>query len=131
MADDLMGAIDQLKDMLSSEDGGKKLNEMINSLGGLFGGDASNENTPNSNQGNSANSNNNAASDQQGINLDFILKAKGIFDKMNSQPDNKALLLSALRPYMREERRPKLDMIIKMSALTKLGSVMDDLKGIF
>ena len=131
MADDLMGAIDQLKDMLSSEDGGKKLNEMINSLGGLFGGDASNENTPNSNQGNSANSNNNAASDQQGINLDFILKAKGIFDKMNSQPDTKALLLSALRPYMREERRPKLDMIIKMSALTKLGSVMDDLKGIF
>ena len=131
MADDLMGAIDQLKDMLSSEDGGKKLNEMINSLGGLFGGDAPNGNTPNSNQGNSANSNNNAASDQQGINLDFILKAKGIFDKMNSQPDNKALLLSALRPYMREERRPKLDMIIKMSALTKLGSVMDDLKGIF
>ena len=126
MADDLMGAIDQLKDMLSSEDGSKKLNEMINSLGGLFGG-----NTSEGNETASAGHNESQNNDQQGINLDFILKAKGIFDKMNSQPDNKAILLSALRPYMREERRPKLDMIIKMSALTKLGSVMDDLKGIF
>jgi hypothetical protein len=130
MADDLMGAIDQLKDMLSSEDGGKKLNEMINSLGGLFGGNTSENNGAASNF-NNANSNSNSNSDQQGINLDFIMKAKGIFDKMNGQPDNKAILLSALRPYMREERRPKLDMIIKMSALTKLGSVMDDIKGIF
>jgi len=134
MADDLSNAINQLQQMLNSEDGGQKLNDMVNALGGMFGG--SGDTSPPSDtssppSGTSSPQGGEHNSDTEGINLDFILKAKDLFGKVNNQKDDKTLLLTALRPYMREDRRPKLDMIIKLASLAKMGSMLDDLKGLF
>ena len=136
MADDLSNAINQLQQMLNSEDGSQKLSDMVSALGGMFGGNdktappntspSSHESTPPS-----AGVGGSHDTSSDGINLEFLLKAKDMFGKMNHTKDDKALLLTALRPYLREDRRSKLDMIIKLASLAKMGSMIDDLKGLF
>jgi hypothetical protein len=132
MADDLSNAINQLQQMLKSDDGGQKLNDMVNALGGMFGGSGDSDSpSDTSPPPRSEQSHDNGSSDTGGINLDFILKAKDMFGKMSGQKDDKTQLLTALRPYMREDRRPKLDMIMKLASLAKMGSMLDDFKGLF
>jgi hypothetical protein len=136
MADDLSNALNQLQQMLNSDDGGQKLNDMVNALGSMFGGDGNNAPPPNETSSPPKNENphnydHDSPDTDGGINLDFLLKLKNIFGKVSNQKDDKTLLLTALRPYMREERRPKLDMIIKLASLAKMGSMLDDFKGLF
>ena len=69
--------------------------------------------------------NNNTHSDAQNtstnsadIDIDTILKMKSIMDKMNSKSnDSRSILLQALRPYLKESRRSKLDQYIQMSKI--------------
>ncbi len=127
MADDLSQAMEQLQKMLNSEDGAQKLNEMVSAIGGMFGKDAPQDANADSKKSTPHHEN----AEDNSINLDFLIKAKGLFDKVKDQKDDKTALLNALRPYMRPERAQKLDMIIKLVSLTKLGSVMGDMKGLF
>lgn len=126
MADDLSQAINQLQQMLNSEDGAQKLNDMVSAIGGMFGGNSTSDDAVKTEKENMSSDHNDTT-----VNLDFILKAKDMFDKVNHQKDDKTALLNALRPYMRPERMEKLDMIIKLVSLTKLGAVMGDMKGLF
>ena len=69
-----------------------------------------NSNTHSDSQNNGTNSSD--------IDIDTILKMKSIMDKMNSKNnDSRSMLLQALRPYLKESRRNKLDQYIQMSKI--------------
>ena len=61
--------------------------------------------------------------------LDAILKLMPILASIN-QEDEKTRLLNALRPFLKEERRKKLDEAIKMMQLFKLLPLIKS-QGIF
>ena len=83
--------------------------QMLNS-----GGNQSNENKGSSNEGNNSSAPN--------IDIDTILKFKTAFDKMNSKDDPRSKLLLALKPYLKESRKEKLDQYIQ---LFNIGKVID------
>lgn len=77
-------------------------------------GNQSNENKGSSNEGNNSSTPN--------IDIDTILKFKTAFDKMNSKDDPRSKLLLALKPYLKESRKEKLDQYIQ---LFNIGKVID------
>lgn len=56
------------------------------------------------------------------IDIDTILKFKTAFDKINSKDDPRSKLLLALKPYLKESRKEKLDQYIQ---LFNIGKVID------
>ncbi|MBP3255372.1 MAG: hypothetical protein J6M60_02645 [Clostridia bacterium] len=67
-------------------------------------------------------------SDNPFLNIDMgtILKIKQIMDSMNKNENNpRSNLLLSLKPYLRPERRPKVDQYIK---IFNMSSMMDNFK---
>lgn len=65
-----------------------------------------------------------------GINADdfnMMMKAKTIFDKMNSVQDKNTDLILALKPHLSPESRNKADMAIKILRLFDLLPMLKDL----
>jgi hypothetical protein len=62
-----------------------------------------------------------------GLNLDTITKVKTLYDRVNAQDDPRINLLTAIRPYMRENKHSKIDMAMKILRVTKIGAAMKEL----
>lgn len=65
-----------------------------------------------------------------GINADdfnMMMKAKTIFDKMNSMSDKNTDLILALKPHLSPESRNKADMAIKILRLFDILPLLKDL----
>lgn len=88
--------------------------EMIQNLSNLF--------NFNSND-NNANSNNNSNSEPS-IDINTILKMKTIIDSMNQKNDPRANLLYSLKPYLRENKKNKLDQYVNLLKMTKIADIM-------
>ena len=58
----------------------------------------------------------------------MMMKAKSIFDKMNSASSKNADLINALKPHLSEESRKKADNAIR---IMKLFEVLPYLKDLF
>ena len=86
--------------------------EMIQNLSSLF--------NSNSND-NNVNSNNNS---EPSIDINTILKMKTIIDSMNQKNDPRANLLYSLKPYLRENRKNKLDQYVNLLKMTKIADIM-------
>jgi len=125
--------MDNLNDIISSLSA-----EDINMLKGvassiLGGGDEENNHTenqqnqaPNQNQGRGSN-----ALASFGLNTDdfnMMMKAKTIFDKMNSASNKNTDLIMALKPHLAPEHRAKADTAIK---ILRLFDVLPYLKDLF
>ena len=84
--------------------------EMINNLSSSL--------NPNSSANNNSNQNN--------FNLDMntILKMKSIMESMNNKNDPRANLLYSLKPYLRENRKNKLDQYVNLLKMTKIADIM-------
>lgn len=54
------------------------------------------------------------------IDIDTILKFKNAFDKMNSKDDPRSKLLLALKPYLKESRKEKLEQYIQIFNISKV-----------
>ena len=66
----------------------------------------------NSNGGNLDDNNSNTSSnnfDFSNIDVNTIMKVKSVMEKMNNNNDPRANLLHSLRPYLRDEKKSKLD----------------------
>ncbi len=97
--------------------------EMIDSIMGMVNNNNSNTNS---------NSQNNEAS---GPNIDFdtFMKMKSIMDKMNTKDNPRSKLLLSLKPYLKEDRKSKLDQYIQLSKLMEIlpflgGDLKNDAK---
>lgn len=69
-------------------------------------------------QNTSYNSDSNDSSEKSNIDIETIMKIKTLLDTMN-QKDDRSNLLYALKPYMRESRKEKIDQYAKLLKLTK------------
>lgn len=126
-----------LNDMLSQipPDAIKNLSSMLNS-----NQNAQNANSPSGNshiqEQNTDNSNNNANNvdnssnfnqsqntqqfDFSNIDINTMMKMKSIMEKMNHSSDPRSNLLQSLKPYLRNEKKSKLDQYSQLLNMTSL-----------
>ena len=109
MADSLNNAINQLQNMLSSEEGKKNIEDMIGSLG-LSAPSSTTEQDP-------------------VFNPENMLKMKGIMDSIKRRDDPRSQLLLSLKPYLSSTRSARLDTAIRLLSLGKLPDIMKTFRG--
>lgn len=107
MDDNMM---DKVKQLLDDPDTMQTLSQMI---GGLGGGQASGLATQNDSD--TANQ------------MEMMSKVKSVMERMNSGPDPRINLLTALKPYMRQGRAAHMDKAIRMLQMTRMTSILKDL----
>ena len=126
--------INNLKNMLQSgqlDDVVKQIPpDMINNFSNMMNNN-SNKSSENTSQGNSTtnnvSSNNNSTSngfDFSKIDMNTMLKMKSIMEKMSSNDDPRANLLYSLKPYLRNERKDKIDQYANLLNMTKIAELL-------
>ena len=123
--------VNKLKDMMNSGQLNDVISkippEMIQNFSSMMGQQSSN--------GNSNNTNNNSGNERQNTNtsnnFDFsnidmntILKMKSIMEKMNTSNDPRSNLLYSLKPYLREERKGKVDQYANLLNFAKIAELL-------
>ena len=120
--------VNKLKDMMNKG----KLNdvisqippEMIQNFSSMMSGNNNNSNNNNNNQNNSSNNQNSTNNfDFSNIDMNTILKMQSIMSKMNNSNDPRSNLLQSLKPYLRDEKRNKIDQysnLLNMANLIEL-----------
>ncbi len=98
--------------------------EMIQTFSSL----AQNNNSSNGN-GNSNNQNDNANNsnnfDFSNIDMGTILKMKSVMDKMNKGNDPTSNLLHSLKPYLRDEKKGKIDQYANLLNISKMAELFN------
>ena len=86
------------------------------------------ENTSNtSNASNNSNhSNSNGNFDFSQIDMNTILKMKSVMEKLNNSNDPRSNLLYSLKPYLREEKKEKLDQYANLLNVAKIADILKD-----
>ena len=56
--------------------------------------------------------------------MNTILKMKSVMEKMNTKNDPRANLLYSLKPYLREERKDKLDQYANLFNVAKIAELL-------
>ena len=90
----------------------------------------SNQNTQENNNTNNTNHVDNSANnnfDLNNIDMDTIMKFSSAFGKIkNSQNDPRANLLNSLKPYLRDEKKGKIDQYMNLLNVSKIAEIMKD-----
>lgn len=111
---DLSGAVDMLKNMLSGEEGQQQIQNILS----MFGGSENEEKIPGQRTG--------------GIdpeNLEMMMKIQRAMDFMNQQKENQQTkLLAALRPFLKQERKEKIDHAMNLLKFTGLFEIMREVQ---
>lgn len=117
---DLSNAIEQLQQMLSSDDGQSQIQNILN----MFTSDNSDE---------PAAPNTSAPNFGDGFDLDTVMKISSIMQAMNNQSDNpKTVFLKSLKPFLKESRQNKLEQATKLMKIASLLRIFrkDDKGGV-
>ncbi len=84
-----------------------------------------NSNTTNNQAQTENNTSNNF--DLNNIDMDTIMKFSSAFGKIkNSQNDPRANLLNSLKPYLRDEKKGKIDQYMNLLNVSKIAEIMKD-----
>ena len=75
----------------------------------------------------SSNASNPLALNTDSIDFNMIMKAKAIFDKMNSTSNKNTDLILALKPHLSPENRSKADAAVKILRLFEILPMLKDL----
>lgn len=78
-----------------------------------------NNNNSDNNTGNSNNSFN-----FNNIDMNTMLKMKSIFDKINTSNDPRSNLLASLKPYLRDNKKQKLDEYANLINFAKIAEIL-------
>lgn len=120
-----------LSDMLSQipPDTLKNLSNMINNNGSSstdehsHSANSNNFNTEHAQTSNSTNSSPNTNNfDFSNIDINTMMKVKSVMEKMNHSSNPSANLLQSLKPYLRDEKKSKLD---QYSNLLNMANIME------
>lgn len=130
--------MNKLKDMINKGDLNSVISqippEMIQNFSSIM--QNTNSTTQDSNSSNEQNSNQNVNSetkqnpsnqgsfDFSNIDINTILKMKSVMEKMNNKNDPRANLLYSLKPYLREERKDKLDQYANLLNVAKIAELL-------
>ena len=103
MSDSMDKAIGQLKDMLSTEEGQREIEAILEGVQ-PYNSSPSALSGPN----------------KRAFNTDAFMRIKNIMDKIQSDNDPRIQLLASLRPYISKSRGYHIDNAIKIMSLGKL-----------
>ena len=133
-------AINKLKDMMNKGELNNVISqippEMIQNFSSMMNAQSSNTSTNSSNPQTNTNSgynnnngkhqinNQNGGFDFSNIDMNTILKMKSIMEKMNSSNDPRSNLLYSLKPYLREERKGKVDQYANLLNFAKIAELL-------
>lgn len=118
---DLSGAIEQLQNMLSTENGQNDLKNLVSQFTGGGDTDATSD---------SADSQAGGSGGFDFSNPETMMKIQALMSAMQSQNHSSdAQFLNALRPYLRESRRSKLDRAIKLVGMAKAFQLIQGANG--
>lgn len=98
----------------------KMMNNNNSSNSSTDSGDS--ENFNNSKTSNSSNNFNNF--DFSNIDMNTIMKMKNIMEKLNNSNDPRSNLLNSLKPYLRENRKEKLNQYANLMNFAKIAEVL-------
>lgn len=97
--------------------------EMMQNVSSMMNGQNQNNQEKNgSSSQSSANSNNNF--DFSKLDMNTILKMKSVMEKLNDSNDPRTNLLYSLKPYLREERKEKLDQYANLLNVAKIADIL-------
>lgn len=124
-------AINKLKDMMNkgelndvisqiSPDMIKNFSSMMNSNNNSNGNEQ--ESHKSSNHSNSNNSNN---FDFSNLDINTILKMKSVMEKLNNKNDPRYNLLNSLKPYLRDEKKNKIDQYANLLNIAKITEIFN------
>ena len=124
-------AINKLKDMMNkgelndvisqiSPDMIKNFSSMMNSNNNSNGNEQ--ESHKSSNHSNSNNSNN---FDFSNLDINTILKMKSVMEKLNNKNDPRYNLLNSLKPYLRDEKKNKIDQYANLLNIAKIAEIFN------
>ena len=89
----------------------------------------SNINSDNKKENNTSINNDVSSFDFNNIDINTLFKLKSALDKMNSQNNPNTQLLLALKPYLKKNKKEKLDQYIKLMNLTSIMEVLNNNEG--
>lgn len=89
----------------------------------------SNINSDNKKENNSNNNDDVSSFDFNNIDIKTFLKLKSALDKMNSKDNPNSKLLLALKPYLKENKKEKLDQYIKLMNISSILEVLNNNEG--
>ena len=111
-------AIDKLGEMLETEEGQEQINSIINMLKSASDDNNADQTEFNSVQGEASSP----------FDAETIMKAFSLLNKTGASKSYNVTFLEALKPFLKEERRDKLDTAIK---LLGMASIFKNLDGFF
>ncbi len=121
--------INKLKDMMNKGELNDVISqippEMIQNFSSMMSQNNS-TNTSNSSHMSNNNSNNNGNFDFSQIDMNTILKMKSVMEKLNTSNDPRSNLLYSLKPYLREERKGKIDQYANLLNVAKIADILKD-----
>ena len=121
--------VNKLKDMMNSGQLNDVISkippEMIQNFSSMMGQQSlgGNSNNTNNNSGNER-QNTNTSNNFDFSNMNTILKMKSIMEKMNTSNDPRSNLLYSLKPYLREERKGKVDQYANLLNFAKIAELL-------
>ncbi len=117
MSEDMSEIISKISNMISN-------NELPDDLKNIISQMSNSEH----NSGNS--SGNNTSKNNSELDINTILKMKNVIDSINSsQSDPRSDLLRSLKPYLKENRKEKVDQYIKLFNMSKAFDIINSIGG--
>lgn len=136
---DINEMIKKAQDMIKNNQVPKELNDLASQLGNNTVYNNSNYSNPQSNEyinssnvsNNSYNSPNSGNPNMTNIDMNTILKMQNMLSKLNSSgsDDDMSKLLFALKPYLRNEKKEKINEYINLIKMGKMAQLFDILGG--
>ena len=83
-----------------------------------------NKDLNNSNNSDNNTGNNNNSFNFNNIDINTMLKMKSIIDKMNNSNDPRSNLLASLKPYLRDNKKQKLDEYANLINFAKIAEIL-------
>lgn len=119
---DFSSAIEQIQNMMNSDDGQAKLNNIINAFMS-----SENDNTSAAGEGGASFGSDNLGGFGDLNQMDMMIKLGSIMSSIKSQQTGRsAQLLYAIKPYLRESRQSKTDGAIKIMGMVKAFAAIKD-----
>lgn len=127
--------INKLKDMMNKGELNDVISqippEMIQNFSSMMSQNkqcnSENESKNNLNSSNNSTTSNNSGNfDFSKIDMNTILKMKSVMEKLNTSNDPRSNLLYSLKPYLREERKGKIDQYANLLNIAKIADILKD-----
>ncbi len=121
MVNKLKGMMDngELSDVIS-----KIPPEMIQNFSSMMNNNGnSSQGTSSNHNGNTNGNNGSSGFDFSNIDMNTIMKMKSVMDKMNAKDDPRTNLLRSLKPYLRDEKKEKLDQYANLMNVAKVAEL--------